>query len=176
MSSIAQAPAHSAAPAGSRRLDPHDAASHMPRLRRLARSVCPSPHVADDVVQETYVRILARPRYLHGDDDYSYLARTLRNVVANHMAGENRRRPAVHLDEFEPPDARGTADPEARLLAGEVYGVIADLPEEKRDVIAAVDVAGLSYAEAAETLRLPIGTVMSRLHRSRGEVAEALAA
>ncbi len=72
----------------------------MPRLRRLARAVCPTPHIADDAVQETYVRILARPRYLHGDDDYSYLARTLRNVVANHMAGENRRRPAVALDEL----------------------------------------------------------------------------
>lgn len=176
MTSITDAPDESAVPAGRRRLDPQQAAAHMPRLRRLARAVCPSPHIADDAVQETYVRILARPRYLHGDDDYSYLARTLRNVVANHMAGENRRRPAVALDDYEPPDARGTADPEARLLAGEVYGVIAGLSEEKRDVIAAVDVVGLSYAEAAESLRLPIGTVMSRLHRSRGEVAEALAA
>jgi RNA polymerase sigma-70 factor, ECF subfamily len=176
MTSIAPAPEEGSVPAGRRRLDPQQAAAHMPRLRRLARAVCPTPHIADDAVQETYVRILARPRYLHGDDDYSYLARTLRNVVANHMAGENRRRPAVDLDEFEPPDARGSADPEARLLAGEVYGVIANLPEEKRDVIAAVDVAGLSYAEAAESLRLPIGTVMSRLHRGRGEVAEALAA
>ncbi len=175
---ISKAPAfdQDATPAARRQLDPHDAASHLPRLRRLARAVCPSPHVADDVVQETYVRILARPRYLHGDDDYSYLARTLRNVLANHMASESRRRPAVGIDEFEPMDARGSADPEARLLAGEVYGIIKALPEEKRDVIAAVDVAGLSYAEAAESLELPIGTVMSRLHRSRGEVAHALAA
>ncbi len=164
------------APAGRRRLDPQQAADHLPRLRRLARAVCPSAHIADDVVQETYVRVLARPRFLHGDDDYSYLARTLRNVLANHMVSEGRRRPAVAIDEFEPPDTRSNADPEARLIAGEVYGLIKALPEDKRDVIAAVDVAGLSYAEAAETLRLPIGTVMSRLHRSRGEVAQAFAA
>jgi len=56
-----------------------------------------------------------------------------------------------------------------------VFAAIAALPDDQRDVIAAVDVAGLSYAEAAESLGVPAGTVMSRLHRGRSRVAAAVA-
>ena len=59
--------------------------------------------------------------------------------------------------------------------AGEVYAAIAALPDGWRDVIAAVDLAGLSYVEAAAALRIPVGTVMSRLHRARARLADALA-
>ena len=52
--------------------------------------------------------------------------------------------------------------------------MIAALPAEQRDVIVAVDVAGLSYAEAAHGLDVPIGTVMSRLYRGRDAVARAI--
>ena len=56
-----------------------------------------------------------------------------------------------------------------------MFAAIAALPDDQRDVVAAVDVAGLSYAEAAETLGVPAGTVMSRLHRGRTRVATAVA-
>lgn len=162
--------------AAQRRLDPDEAAEHLNRLNRLARGLCRSPHLAEDVVQETYARILAKPRFLRSDDDYSYLARTMRNVMANHMSAEARRGgPHLPIEELEPADPRRTGDPEAGVLASELYDVIAGLAEERRDVVAAVDVAGLSYAEAAEALSVPIGTVMSRLHRGRGDVAAALA-
>jgi RNA polymerase sigma-70 factor, ECF subfamily len=57
-----------------------------------------------------------------------------------------------------------------------VFAVVAQLDEDFRDVLAAVDVAGLSYAEAARALDLPLGTVMSRLSRGRRRVAETLGA
>lgn len=68
--------------------------------------------------------------------------------------------------------ARAGGDPEAAMSAREVYAAVAGLPDEFRDVLVAVDVAGLSYAEAARALRIRQGTVMSRLHRARARVAE----
>jgi RNA polymerase sigma-70 factor (ECF subfamily) len=62
------------------------------------------------------------------------------------------------------------------MAAREVYAAIAALPEAYRDVVASVDVAGLSYAEAAGALDVPIGTVMSRLYRGRARVAAQLTA
>jgi RNA polymerase sigma-70 factor (ECF subfamily) len=62
----------------------------------------------------------------------------------------------------------------AVLAAREVFEAIAALPEDQRDVVAAVDVAGLSYQEAAGALEVPIGTVMSRLYRGRNRVAQAV--
>jgi RNA polymerase sigma-70 factor (ECF subfamily) len=57
-----------------------------------------------------------------------------------------------------------------------MFAAIAALPDDQRDVVAAVDVAGLSYAEAAESLGVPTGTVMSRLSRGRARVADAVGA
>jgi RNA polymerase sigma-70 factor (ECF subfamily) len=61
-------------------------------------------------------------------------------------------------------------EPEVALQAGELYRAVADLPGEFRDVLVAVDVTGLSYKEAAKALKVPEGTVMSRLYRARQQV------
>ncbi|MGE3449453.1 MAG: sigma factor-like helix-turn-helix DNA-binding protein, partial [Microbacteriaceae bacterium] len=74
----------------------------------------------------------------------------------------------------EPAAVRTDADPEAVLAAREVYAAVAALPPDYRDVVVAVDVVGLSYDEAAKALKLPQGTVMSRLYRGRNRVAEAV--
>ena len=58
-----------------------------------------------------------------------------------------------------------------QLAAREVFSAIAALPEDQRDALAAVDVAGLSYQEAAEALEVPVGTIMSRLYRGRNRLA-----
>jgi RNA polymerase sigma-70 factor (ECF subfamily) len=62
------------------------------------------------------------------------------------------------------------AQPEAALEARELYAAIAALPEDFRDVLVAVDITGLSYKEAARSLRIREGTVMSRLFRARQQV------
>jgi len=153
-------------------LDPQSAAAHLPRLRRFARSLCGSSQLAEDLTQETYVRVLARPRRVHEDSEFPYLARTLRNVFLDHWRSEQRR-PPVGVLEQELPSVHG--DPELAAYTGDVVDAVAGLPEEFRNVVVAIDVAGLSYKEASGTLRIPIGTVMSRLHRARTRLAMELA-
>jgi RNA polymerase sigma-70 factor (ECF subfamily) len=102
-----------------------------------------------------------------------YLARTLRNVMSDHWRAE-RRRPPTEPDVPDALPATGI-DPELAALAGQVYAAMAELPEHLREVAAAVEVAGMTYAEAAETLRIPAGTVMSRLFRARERLAGSLA-
>jgi RNA polymerase sigma-70 factor (ECF subfamily) len=151
-------------------LDPDSAAEHLPRLFRLAWSLCGSRHLAEELTQETYVRVLARPRQLRGVSDYAYLASTLRNVHADHHRSEHRRPVPV----ADPPNVPGGTSPEAALIAREVYAAIAALPDPLRDVVATVDVGGASYAEAATSLKIPLGTVMSRLHRARKKLVGTL--
>jgi RNA polymerase sigma-70 factor, ECF subfamily len=160
--------------AAERLLDPDAAADHLSRLYRLAWSLCGSRHLAEELTQETYARVLARPRRLNGNE-FHYLARTLRNVLRDHWRAE-RRRPAPVSDELlvdEPADA---GDPESAARVSEIYAEIGRLPAHLREVVAAVDVAGFTYSEAAEALRIPNGTVMSRLYRARERLAVALAA
>jgi RNA polymerase sigma-70 factor (ECF subfamily) len=105
---------------------------------------------------------------VHEDSEFPYLARTLRNVFLVLWRSEQRR-PPVGVLEQELPSVHG--DPELAAYTGDVVDAVAGLPEEFRDVVVAIDVAGLSYKEASGTLRIPIGTVMSRLHRARGRLA-----
>ena len=152
-------------------LDPQQASDHIARLFRAAWALCGSREDAEDLVQETYARVLARPRFLRSDDDLGYLLRTLRNTFLNQKRTESRRlRTAPLPDELDVvADPRAT-DPAAAVETGEVYAAIADLPADYRDVLVAVDVTGLSYKEAARALRVPEGTVMSRLYRARQQV------
>ena len=118
-------------------LQPDEAASHLTRLYRLAWSLCGSPHVAEDLVQETYLRVLARPRRVRNPDSFAYLARTLRNVTTDHRRSEStRERSRLPADDVDPPDHRVTGDPVLAALAGEVYGAVSDLPDHHRDVVA----------------------------------------
>jgi RNA polymerase sigma-70 factor (ECF subfamily) len=156
-------------------LQPDEAASHLTRLYRLAWSLCGSPHVAEDLVQETYLRVLARPRRVRNSDSFAYLARTLRNVTTDHRRSESsRQRRRLPADDVDPPDHRVTGDPVLAALAGEIYGAVSGLPDHHRDVVAAVDVVGLTYDEAARRLGIPVGSVMSRLYRARDRLADTL--
>ena len=154
-----------------RQLDPARLGDHIDRLYRAAWALCGSREDAEDLVQETYARVLARPRLLRREDDLGYLLRALRNTFLTQKRTESRRlRPAPLPDELElvaDPHAR---QPHAALEARELYAAVAALPADFRDVLVAVDIIGLSYEEAARVLRIRIGTVMSRLYRGRQQV------
>ena len=154
-----------------RPLDPAQLGDHLDRLYRAAWALCGSREDAEDLVQETYARVLARPRLLRNEDDLGYLLQALRNTFLTQKRTERRRlRPDPLPEQFDlvaDPQAR---EPQAALEARDVYAAVAALPADYRDVLVAVDVTGLSYKEAARALRIPVGTVMSRLYRARQQV------
>jgi RNA polymerase sigma-70 factor (ECF subfamily) len=154
-----------------RRLDPARLGDHIDRLYRAAWALSGRREDAEDLVQETYARVLARPRLLHREDDLGYLLRTLRNTFLSQKRTESRRlRPDPLPDEVDVVADPRAVDPETAVETGEVYAAIASLPGDYRDVLVAVDISGLSYKEAARALRIREGTVMSRLYRARQQV------
>jgi RNA polymerase sigma-70 factor (ECF subfamily) len=157
-----------------RRLDPDQAVRHLPRLYRAARAWSGSRDEADDLVQETYARVLARPRFLRGEDELGYLLRALRNTLVSQRRAQSRRPATTPLDEDVGVRARFGDDPAEAAETREVYAAVRGLPEEFRDALVAVDIVGLSYGEAARALGVPEGTVTSRLARARDRVGDRL--
>lgn len=168
-------PASARQSATARRLDPACLGDHIDRLYRTARAMSNSREEAEDLVQETFERVLQRPRFLHCEDDIGYLLRVLRNTFVN-----GRRRAARRPQRFDTPDELmwiedpSAAQPEARLELAALYQAIAALPVPFRDALIAVDVLGLSYKEASRALRVREATITTRLHRARQRVAAAL--
>ena len=155
-----------------RTLDPARLGDHIDRLYRAACALTGSRVAADDLVQDTYAKVLAKPRLLRNDDDIGYLLKTMRNLFYDQRR-QAARRATEPVDPEDFDRVPGRAGPEEMVEQRELLGAIAELPEEFRDVLVAVDVAGLSYKEAAWLLGVPEGTVMSRLYRARKRVIEA---
>ena len=155
---------------GVRRLEPTRLPDHLDRLFRSALALSGSPHDAEDLVQETYARVLRH------EDDGAYLLRALRNVWINQrQSAHSRRSVPLEPERLEFVMDPG-ADPQGQALdARECFAAVAKLSEPLREAIVAVDVMGLSYKEAARALRIRKGTVMSRLYRAREAVERAVA-
>jgi RNA polymerase sigma-70 factor, ECF subfamily len=162
-----------AATSEGRLLDPATLGDHVDRLFRAAWGLSGSRADAEDLVQETFARVLAKPRRIQSDDDIGYLLRVLRNTFISSRRAAARRltTPEPLDDELEPVDPSTASRPEQAAEAREVFAVIAKLSDSFRDALVAVDVAGLSYAEAAELLGTKEATITSRLFRARAQVA-----
>jgi RNA polymerase sigma-70 factor, ECF subfamily len=158
-----------------RQLDPQALGDHIDRLYRAARSLTGSREEAEDVVQETFARVLQKPRLLRSDDDLGYLLRVLRNTFIS-MRRTAARRPQVTAppEVLEFVEDRGAMQPEAQIEVSEVYAAISELPPDFRDAVMAIDVVGMSYREAAKALRVREATITSRLHRGRQRIARRL--
>jgi len=150
-------------------------------LYRTALRMTRSEADAEDLVQETYIKALRfREQFTPGTNLKAWLFRILTNTFINSY---RRRQTQPEFTELEDVDefslyrrmsdlrtSSAPGDPEAELLNGlvdtEVKAALAELPEKFRSVVL-LDVEGFSYKEIAEMLDIPIGTVMSRLHRGR---------
>jgi RNA polymerase sigma-70 factor (ECF subfamily) len=157
-------------------LDPQSLSQHVDRLYRAAWGLCGSREDAEDLVQETFAKVLSRPRVIHGDDDLFYLMRVLRNTfLTNRRTASRRPRTVATLDDVVTADPKPISRPEQALEIQEVYATIAELPEDFRMALVAIDVLGLSYREAARALRVREATITTRLFRARKQVAALLA-
>jgi RNA polymerase sigma-70 factor (ECF subfamily) len=159
-----------------RQLDPEALGDHIDRLYRAARSLAGSREEAEDLVQETFARVLQKPRILRSDDDLGYLLRVLRNTfISSRRAAARRPQATASPEALEYVEDVTAARPEAKLEAAELYTAISSLPPDFRDAVMAVDVVGLSYREAARALRVREATITTRLHRGRQRIARLLA-
>jgi RNA polymerase sigma-70 factor, ECF subfamily len=158
-----------------RELDPDRLGDHLDRLYRAAWALTGSREDAEDLVQDTFAKILTRPRFLRGEEDLWYLMRTLRNVFLSQRRTLAARTTSVQLDEeTDPVEAPASVQPDEAAETREVYAAIAALPEGLREALVAIDIVGLSYDEAAKALRVRQGTITSRLFRARQRVASQL--
>jgi RNA polymerase sigma-70 factor (ECF subfamily) len=158
-----------------RTLDPKSLSQHIDRLYRAAWGLCGSREDAEDLVQETFARVLSRPRVLHGDDELYYLMRVLRNTFLTSRRTASRRPVTVAtLEDVVAADPQPMGQPERALEMQELYATIAELPEDFRLTLVAVDVLGLSYREAARALKVREATITTRLFRARKQLSKRL--
>jgi RNA polymerase sigma-70 factor (ECF subfamily) len=138
----------------------------LPRLRRFARSLARNVQDADDLVQITAERALARAEQLRPDHSVAgWLFGILRNAWIDEGRSRRRRESLLEPDDIAERvgDAAGGSHPE--LLC--VQDALARLPRDQHLAVALVLVEGLSYKEAAEIMNVPVGTLTSRLARGR---------
>jgi RNA polymerase sigma-70 factor, ECF subfamily len=158
-----------------RQLDPEALGDHIDRLFRAAWALCGSREEAEDLVQETFARVLRKPRLLRSQDDIGYLLRVLRNTFFSQRRSAARQPQTAPLpDEMDLMEDRSVVGPEARIETAELYAAISRLPDDFRDAVLAIDVVGLSYREAARSLGVREATITTRLHRARQRVAREL--
>ena len=152
-----------------RLLNPENLPDHIDALYRAAWALCGSRHDAEDLVQETFAKVLERPRRLRDGNDLGYLLGALRNTYINRLRTAARRPLTRQLFDEDSPNQH-----ESHLTARELMEAIASAPAPYRDAVIAVDVLGLSYREAARSLRTREATITSRVHRGRHHVARVL--
>jgi RNA polymerase sigma-70 factor (ECF subfamily) len=158
-----------------------EALSFLDALYRTALRMTRSEAEAEDLVQETYIRAFRfRHQFTPGTNLKAWLFRILTNTFINQYRRKAARPETTELDDVEESilyrhmrdvsPGSASPDPEAELidntLSSEVKDALEALPEKFRTTLL-LDVEGFSYKEIAEVLDIPIGTVMSRLHRGR---------
>jgi RNA polymerase sigma-70 factor (ECF subfamily) len=140
-------------------------AAEIPRLRRYARALLGDGGEADDLIQDTLERALARlDQWREGDSPRKWLFSILHNLHVDGLRRTSRRPPHVGLESVGVDQSSPAADGASRR---DLDRALQLLSGEQRQVVLLVGLEGLSYAETAEVLEIPVDTVMSRLARGR---------
>lgn len=154
-------------------MDRQSVVEYIPALRRYARALTGDAWAADDLVQDTLERACSRWRlWLAGTDLRAWLFTVMHNVYVSQVRSNQRRAAILQTDAL---------DETAQALPGTVSSValhidlqrcLLCLPDEQRSVLLLATLESMSYAEIAQVLGIPRGTVMSRLSRARERMRE----
>lgn len=162
---------------------------YMSALYAAALRMTRNPADAEDLVQETYLRAYRGfEGFREGTNLKAWLYKILTNTYINAYRAKKRRPDQVDLDEvedfylfrrlggLEAADATRTTETEVldAIPDSEVKDALESLPEQFRMAVILADIEGFSYKEIAEILEVPIGTVMSRIHRGRKQLQKKL--
>ena len=155
------------------------------QVYRVARHLVGSREEAEDLVQETYARAFRSWRsFQPGTNLRAWLLRILTNLNIDRGRRQQRTPDMQPLEEGDYflynklEAADGGSDEEhvvERLSQNDVVAALSEVPHDFRDVVVLVDIGDFTYADAAQILDIPIGTVMSRLHRGRRILKQAMA-
>src|SRR3954453_12399398 len=155
------------------------------QVYRVARRLVSTREEAEDLVQETYARAFRSWRsYTPGTNLRAWLFRILTNLNIDRGRREQRSPATQPLEEgdyflYNRLEADSGSEDEARIVErlsqDEIVHALSEVPHDFRDVIVLVDIGDFTYQDAAQILDIPIGTVMSRLHRGRRILKKELA-
>jgi RNA polymerase sigma-70 factor (ECF subfamily) len=156
------------------------------QVYRVARRFVSSREEAEDLMQETYARAFRAWRsYQPGTNLRAWLLRILTNLNIDRGRKQQRTPDTQPLEEgdyflYNKLEASGDRASEEdrvveRLSQNDVVDALSEVPHDFRDVVVLVDIGDFTYADAAQILDIPIGTVMSRLHRGRRILKQAMA-
>jgi RNA polymerase sigma-70 factor, ECF subfamily len=139
----------------------------IPRLRRYARALTRSVDRADDLVQETLLRAVAKAHlWQAGTDIRAWLFTIMHNQYVNMVRHAIREQATVDIERMSS-SLVATTDPTASRQLRELERALGCLPGEQREVLLLVGLEGMSYETAAQILSVPVGTIRSRLSRGR---------
>lgn len=136
----------------------------IPALRRYARALSRDAETADDMVQDTVVRALRSEHLFHGGNTRAWLYTILTNLNRNRLRSLSRRPVLLPIKDGDA--TTGGPDSGGR----DISRALDELADEQRSALLLVVLEGLTYREVAEIQGVPIGTVMSRLARARGQI------
>jgi RNA polymerase sigma-70 factor, ECF subfamily len=159
-----------------------EALPHLDALYRVALRLTADPSQAEDLVQDTMLKAYRSWRqYRPGTNAKGWLLTILRNTFINDYRRRKHEPIAMDLDAAEPHAlyrSMQESDPEgtffSQIVDDKVIEAIDALPPDFREVLALSDIEGMSYGEIAETLKIPVGTVKSRLFRARRQLQAGL--
>jgi RNA polymerase sigma-70 factor, ECF subfamily len=147
----------------------------IPALRRYARALLRDAAAADDLVQDSLERVIGRWHQRRADGNArAWVFTILHNLALNRLKQKARRGAHLAIEDAGEAELVSPASQEDGLRHRDLLRGLQRLTEDQRSVLLLVSVEGLSYAEVAHVLDIPLGTVMSRLSRARESLSQAM--